>query len=216
MLEGTELNYAYSPIISDQHAMYEPYETLEKPTPPIAQQQLALQQHAQQQHALQQQHAPPQQKMQKLTQSSNPIMEQVQHAASLQQAAPQQRKSQQPIKQNFVQFDQNMFNQQFEQEQKLMAMLNEMKKRPQQQQQQPVYQEEGYVDKLMSKKKDVLKFIQSGLIILFAISLHFVIDFVLKKYLETHDVSYNRELLIRILYPVGIVFIAWNVIAALR
>lgn len=100
------------------------------------------------------------------------------------------------------QYDVSLFNQQFEQQ-----------LRPVQQPPPPPPQEPSYWDRLFLKKKEVFKFVQSGLIILFAISLHFILDFVLKQYLETHDVSKTREMWIRALYPVGILFIAWNIIA---
>ena len=117
------------------------------------------------------------------------------------QKAPQQAPP--PPQQNY---DISLFNQQFEQQ------------RLSPQQQQPRYappppQEPSYWDRLFSKKKELFKFLQSGLIILFAISLHFILDFALKNYLETHDVSKNREMWIRALYPIGVLFVAWNIIA---
>ena len=87
---------------------------------------------------------------------------------------------------------------------------------PQQVPQYVPYHEESYWDKLSQRKKDVWKFLQSGFIILFAISVHFLIDFLLKYYLQNNDVSFERELLLRILYPIVVVFIAWNIIAHLR
>jgi hypothetical protein len=133
--------------------------------------------------------------------------------------AQQQQAQQQQAQQ---QYDMSTFNKQFDQDQRIHTLVNELKKQKQQQAQQqvayqqPMYYEESYWDKMANKKKDIFKFIQSGLIILFAISLHVVIDFVLKHYLQIHDISYNREVMIRVLYPLGILFIAWNIIAFMK
>lgn len=75
----------------------------------------------------------------------------------------------------------------------------------------PLQQEQGYFDKIFSKKKEFLKLIQWILIIVFAISLHFFIDHYIRHYLETKDLSFERELLLRALYPVGVLFILWNI-----
>lgn len=127
---------------------------------------------------------------------------------------------QQPQVQQQPQMDISLFNKQFEkqieQEQKIAMLMNEVKKQktaPQQSYQSSYVSDESYWDKMTNKKKDVGKYVQSSLIILFAISLHYLIDFLLKAYLEHNNVSFNREIIIRVLYPIGIVFIAWNIIA---
>ena len=82
--------------------------------------------------------------------------------------------------------------------------------------QQAFPQEPSYLEKMANKKKEVLKFLQSAMIIVFALALHVVIDFVLKHYLQMYDLSYEKELLIRVAYPLGILFIAWNIITYLK
>lgn len=123
-------------------------------------------------------------------------------------------------------FDSNAFNRQFEMSQKKMQQQNavaplQVHQYPnnvytQQQHATMVVAEDGYWEKLSIKKKDIWKFMQSGFIILFAISIHYFIDFILKHYLSNHDISFERELFIRILYPVAVLFLAWNIIAHLR
>jgi hypothetical protein len=156
-------------------------------------------------------------------------MQQVQQIAAMQQQkqpTQQQQQHKQPTQQPVVasraqpQYDANIFNRQFDQEQRYI--------RQQQQQQQAsaaAYymqqqafppQEPSYLEKMANKKKEVLKFLQSAMIVVFAIALHVVIDFVLKHYLQMYDLSYEKELLIRIAYPVGILFIAWNIITYLK
>lgn len=204
MLEGTDLSSAYSSIMNPEASIEDsgyqqlyqeeikevvkPKAVVKQPENAITQQLAAIQTIANAQY--QQAKAAPQ-------------VQQQQQRAIAQQA-----------------YDSSMFNKQFEQEQKINNLVNELKKQKLQQPQVPyqpaMYYEESYWDKMTNKKKDIFKFIQSGLIILFAISLHVVIDFVLKNYLQTHDISYNREVLIRVLYPIGILFIAWNIIAFMK
>lgn len=203
MLEGTELSYAYSPIINSNGLDdgYSDFSDVAVQQPPVIK---PKQDKAPQYNP---QTAPP----------NNAITQQL---AAI-QAAHNQMHNQKPVAPPPVapkvpQYDVSMFNKQFEQEQKIMTLMNELKK---QKAKEPVVQhvyEDSYWDKMTNKKKELYKFIQSGLIILFAISLHVVIDFVLKNYLQANDVSYNREIMIRVLYPIGILFIAWNIIAFIR
>lgn len=151
----------------------------------------------------------------------NPIMQQVAQIQAMQQrqhAPPQQQIQQQQPQVATPQYDASSFHRQFEQEQQRM-MVQDWNRRPPQQ--QPVYyaappQEPSYWDKMASKKREVLKFLQSAMIIVFALSLHVVIDFVLKHYLQMYDLPYEKELMIRILYPIGILVIAWNIITFIR
>ena len=210
MLEGTDLSSAYSSIINQEQdqggfgagsgysSSYEDVREREVEVP--------KQKPKQQDNAITQQLAAIQTIANAQYQKSSPP---VQKAQQQQAQAPQ--------------YDMSVFNKQFEQDQRINTLVNELKKQKQQQQQvaayqqqQPMYYDESYWDKMANKKKDIFKFIQSGLIILFAISLHVVIDFVLKHYLQTHDISYNREVMIRFLYPIGILFIAWNIIAFIK
>lgn len=206
MLEGTDLSSAYSSIINqeqDQGGFGGYYEDIREKEVEVPKQK-------------------PKQQM-----PDNAITQQL--AAIQTIANAQYQKSTPPVQQKaqqqpqVQQYDMGMFNKQFEQDQRINTLVNELKKQKQQQQQAQVaavypqqYYDESYWDKMANKKKDIFKFIQSGLIILFAISLHIVIDFVLKHYLQTHDISYNREVMIRCLYPIGILFIAWNIIAFIK
>jgi len=103
------------------------------------------------------------------------------------------------------------FNEQYEKEQKLLAVINELKRR--QATTTPVSPSSGpsYWDKLQAKKKELVKFLQSALIIVFALSVHFLIHHYFTQYIASNDVSFERELILRVLYPVGVAFIAWNV-----
>ncbi len=107
----------------------------------------------------------------------------------------------------------NQFNQYYDNEQRMLAVINELQKRNAAQQGGRVSEtkaEPSYVDRLGSKKRDVVKFLQSALIIVFALSVHFLINHYFTWYLSNNDVSFEREVLLRLLYPIGILFVGWN------
>lgn len=224
MLEGTDLSAAYGLVSSvSGPSMFDD-------EPPMQQQPQKRAQPQQYQPQLPAQKSTPM----KSLPDNNPVMQQVAQIQAIQQrqhAAPQQQQQQaqvqvqqqqQQVAAGTPQYDQNTFHRQFEQEQQQRMMLQDWNNRrvPQQPQQQMYYanlpSEPSYWDKMVSKKKEVMRFLQSSMIILLAISLHTVIDFVLKHYLQQYDLSYEKELLIRVLYPVAIIFIAWNIITMLR
>ena len=142
--------------------------------------------------------------------------------------------SQQPIQQNQHQqeyhqeiptmkhSDNNMslpsssFHEQYEKEQKLLAIINELKRRQASGTGSSNINSISYWDKLMNKKKDIVKFLQSALIIVFALSVHFLISHYFHQYLSSNDVSFERELILRLLYPIGIVFVAWNIMLTFK
>jgi len=202
MLEGTDLSSAYgSPLMQRGGSMFEEEDEPQVMLPPPSKN-------------IKQSTSTPVQ----LLPQVNPIQQQLNNIQASQQMVHEVKKPviapQQP-----QQFNSAMFNRSFDMYQQ------EQQQRIQQQQQQIQHikqmpyihqQEPSYWDKLSSKKKETGKFIQSALIILFAISLHVVIDFVLKHYLEAYDISWNRELAIRILYPLAILFLAWNIITFIR
>lgn len=68
----------------------------------------------------------------------------------------------------------------------------------------------SHIDNMIQKRRDLLKMISIAVIILLAISLHTVVDCGLKELIISHDFSFKQELGIKILYPVIVVFILWN------
>jgi hypothetical protein len=103
-------------------------------------------------------------------------------------------------------YDSQSINSQYDQEQKLMNILNQIKQQKNTQQ----TESQSYIDKLYSKRKELWKAIQISFIIILALSLHFIIDHYLKLYITNTDLSFERELFIRLLYPISILFILWN------
>lgn len=65
-------------------------------------------------------------------------------------------------------------------------------------------------DRFLSKKKDVFKLLAISLTILLAMSTHFVMLDLLRNYLNNNDFSRGRETLIRIAYPLGVLFALWS------
>lgn len=193
MLEGTELNDAYAPLMDVQTYGLEVSDstvqssTSKKNTPPM----IAAQQ-----------------------QFNQVVAAAAAGGTALSMPSNNQHTASQPV--NIP------FNKQFEQEQKIAVLVNELKKQKAINQQNAYMvsdsqvAQESYIDKLIAKKKDIMRFIQSGLIILFAISLHFLVDFFLKIYLQENNITYGREVTIRVLYPVAVLFLAWNIITLLK
>jgi hypothetical protein len=101
-----------------------------------------------------------------------------------------------------------------QQDPRIAILVNELKK--QQMLTAKMQEQSGYLDKLFSKKKDMLRILQLALIIVLAMSIHFIIDFYMKFYIKNNDLSFERELLLRMLYPVGLIFILWNMKAFLK
>ena len=90
---------------------------------------------------------------------------------------------------------------------------------------QPTYQQQqqvstttttSYMDKLFSKKKEIWKALQITLIIILALSIHFIIDHYMKIYMASNDLSFERDLFLRLLYPIAILFLLWNIKTFIR
>lgn len=139
----------------------------------------------------------------------------------MQQQPKQQQQQQQPInvesqnqKQKYEEADQRL--------KVLMAELKDKKERyissqasnQQQNQVQVSQQSQGdsssYFDKLFSKRKEIYKVLQLSLIITLGLSIHFLIDHYLTKYLADNEMSFERQLILRLMYPLAVLFILWN------
>lgn len=71
-------------------------------------------------------------------------------------------------------------------------------------------QEESYISKLISKKKDLLKIIQLSLIITLGLSIYYFVSYYVDLYINTNDFSADRQFIIRILFPISLIIIIWN------
>lgn len=215
MLEGTDISSAYAPIMDNSFSSNSA--PLDMSYQDLVNQEI-------------QQMVPPKKSQQQIPQVKMPSSNQQRPPIDLLPANnPINQHLVQPAVQQVAQpkpqlpsFDASSFNKQFDTNQEAMRrrMQQQMQQQQMQQMMMPAYayppHEDGYWDKMVNKKKDIWKFMQSGLIILFAISIHFLIDFLLKHYLETHEISFERELFIRMIYPIAVIFIAWNIIAHIK
>jgi hypothetical protein len=98
-------------------------------------------------------------------------------------------------------------------DQKLHLLSNELQK-----QKEFFEQQKGnnYVDRLLSKKKDIVKLLLISFVILLAISLHYIVDHYIKQFFEENVMSSGKEFLIRLLYPSLVLLILWNMKAFSR
>ena len=96
-----------------------------------------------------------------------------------------------------------------QQDPRIAVLINELKK--QQKIVANIENQNSYFDKMAAKRKDVMRIFQLSLVIVLALSIHFIIDHYLKDYIKNNDLSFERELVLRLLYPVAIVFIIWNI-----
>ncbi len=101
-----------------------------------------------------------------------------------------------------------------QQDPRIAVLLNELKK--QQKIVANIENQNGYFDKLGAKRKYVMRILQLSLVIVLALSLHFIVDHYLKNYIKNNDLSFERELIIRLLYPIAVVFIIWNMKAFMK
>lgn len=136
-----------------------------------------------------------------------PSMPQVQHKPQIQQP-----KQTDPV------YNAEAINQQYNMEQAILHQAYAMANAKQQQKLPAVTEtyshEGGYFDMLGSKKKDMLKLIIIAVMILLAMSVHSFVTFWLRELITSSEFSFRQELGIRLLYPVIVLFVLWNLKAA--
>jgi len=181
MLEGTDLFQAYQPLNS-----YGSYS--EDAGEPTSSQQQPRQ--------VQQAPAGPAKEPQK---AKEPIPQQ--QAPLVQQQNPDDVRG--------MMYDAGSFNKQYEQEQRILQAINSMQNKPKVEQ-VVTSQQPSYFDKLFSKKKDLGRLFQFSLIIVLGLSIHCLIKHYMKTYLSEHDLTFERQLFLRLLYPLSVLFVLWN------
>ena len=70
---------------------------------------------------------------------------------------------------------------------------------------------EPLYDRFISKKKDVMKLICIALTVLLAISLHSVLNDLIKTYLANNDFTYNKEQFVKCMYPMSVLAVLWSI-----
>lgn len=69
---------------------------------------------------------------------------------------------------------------------------------------------ESLIDRYASKKKDVFKLVNISFSVLLAMSVHFVAADIVRTYLRNNDFTYNKETIIKFMYPLGVLLIMWS------
>jgi hypothetical protein len=146
------------------------------------------------------------------TRITNPIQSPTNNVGNMQQMAqslPQQQ-------QGALAYDPSTVFKQLEAERQMQYMMQQKlahQKHMQSQQQQMQWQaqkQDGYISRLLGKKRDVLKMIIFAMMILLAISIHTFVDYWMKDFATAYQLSYKQELGLRAAYPILVVFILWN------
>ena len=78
------------------------------------------------------------------------------------------------------------------------------------QKQKTVVQNDSIFDRFASKKKDVFKLLNISFSVLLAMSLHYIMGDIIKVYLRNNDFTYNKEILIKSIYPASVLLILWS------
>lgn len=78
------------------------------------------------------------------------------------------------------------------------------------QKQKSVVPNDSIFDRFASKKKDVFKLLNISLSVLLAMSLHYIMGDIIKVYLRNNDFTYNKEILIKSIYPASVLLILWS------
>jgi hypothetical protein len=71
------------------------------------------------------------------------------------------------------------------------------------------FERKSIIDRVFSKKREMIRFISISLIIIFALSMHQTFNEFLKDYVSNTDLSRNKEAMVRLSYPLGIFIAAW-------
>jgi hypothetical protein len=91
-------------------------------------------------------------------------------------------------------------------EEKLHTLTQELQRQKDYLEQQRL----GYFDRLMSRRREVMKLIMFCLIILLAMSIHTNVKHYYRVFFDTNVVTGHKEVLIRLAYPAIILFALWN------
>lgn len=71
--------------------------------------------------------------------------------------------------------------------------------------------ENSYIEKLWGKKRDMTKYTILTFVILFALSLHSLIEYLYDQIFIPSNIMQKQKIIIKILYPVVVCIILWNI-----
>ena len=87
----------------------------------------------------------------------------------------------------------------------------ETQKRQQQMQYRENYEKKSLIDAIFNKKKEMIRFFSIALIIVLALSMHEIFSEFVKEYIDSNDLSKNKEITLKFLYPISIFILAWGI-----
>lgn len=95
-----------------------------------------------------------------------------------------------------------------------MSMLKqeiETHKKQQKMQYRDSYEKKSLIDTIFSKKKEMVRFFSIALIVVLALSMHDIFSDLVKEYIDNNDMSKNKEITLKFLYPVSVFILAWGI-----
>lgn len=87
----------------------------------------------------------------------------------------------------------------------------ETQKKQQQMQYRENYEKKSLIDAIFNKKKEMIRFFSISLIIVLALSMHEIFSEFVKEYIDSNDLSKNKEITLKFLYPISIFILAWGI-----
>jgi len=84
-------------------------------------------------------------------------------------------------------------------------------KKQQQMQYRESYEKKSLIDAIFNKKKEMIRFFSIALIIVLALSMHEIFSEFVKEYIDSNDLSKNKEITLKFLYPISIFILAWGI-----
>lgn len=87
----------------------------------------------------------------------------------------------------------------------------ETQKKQQQMHYRESYEKKSLVDAIFNKKKEMIRFFSIALIIVLALSMHEIFSEFVKEYIDSNDLSKNKEITLKFLYPISIFILAWGI-----
>ena len=155
------------------------------------------------------------------TNTEYPEQHSQQHSQQQQQQPMMQQQPQQIIQDKSSTYNQSELLQNIN-EADLKNQMNVLKKeienqkRSNQLQYKDSYERKSLFDRFLSKKREMIRFVSIALIIIFSLSMHQTLSEILKEYLENTNISRNKEVLIKFMYPVALFLVAWIIKATVK
>ena len=134
---------------------------------------------------------------------------------------PQQVQQTQQVQQQPIQSKSMMYNQSellqdinesaLKEQMHLLKQEIETQKKQQQVQYRENYEKKSLIDAIFNKKKEMIRFFSIALIIVLALSMHEIFSEFVKEYIDSNDLSKNKEITLKFLYPISIFILAWGI-----